>query len=157
VDRARGERLSGRWYVQSNKLCRHFKSRQPECAEMFVRDGAVRTAVGGYNVASGDVFKLDRSSRRTATGGTSGNRPTLKQVLTGIASVYAETCANGACSGGTSSPVPSAATDNSQCKASKSQCYASCASLSNEGPDILLGEIGSPRRQCKAQCQKIDC
>lgn len=153
LDRVNRERLSGRWYAQNNQLCRKFKTKPTECADMFVRDGEVRTGIGGYNVAKGDVFKLDR---RSSPSRTRGNRVTVKEALTGVVGILAKACENGACSGTSTSPAPAQSTaSNNQCKATKQQCYASCEGLSRENKHALV--VSSPYQNCRKQCSSISC
>ena len=62
--------------------------------------------------------------------------------------------------GGYSTAEPDTANDDSgrvQCKAIRQQCLANCAGMSNQGHSILTGDIGSPRRKCRAECRSISC
>lgn len=151
-------RINGRWYAQEGKLCHSYPS--TSCIAVYVNEGKVQPPFG-LKVASGDVFGLDRNPRRQSNSGNSGLEGLLAGAVIGAAilgKVLEPVCKNGGCSGAVNSgPVSTPVSDNSggQCKASKSQCYASCEGLSRENKHALV--VSSPYQNCRKQCSRISC
>jgi len=146
---------SGRTYQNSSLF--EFSSRNGKKVTRGELENLNRTlrALASSSVGrSSASVNIDRelagaASLEKATARIRGN---IATVATGIAAVNVNSASNAA-------PISKPAAKNSgpQCRARKSQCYASCESLENTSNSINFGIGSTARSRCKKQCSAISC